>query len=194
MFTAIYIVAAVVGLGLVVGGALGGHHGHDGEIGHHDGVDHHGDSDHGIVGPWIPFFSLRFWTYFAAATGAVGLLLQTLTKTPELTTFGLSLAAGAIAGTLAFLTMRLIRTHESDSMTREADLMGRIAKVLVAIRGGELGRIRLENKGEILDLLAKSPTGATIEAGAEVVILDVDGSTMLVAPSNEIFETQETNA
>jgi membrane protein implicated in regulation of membrane protease activity len=128
-----------------------------------------------------------------AGTGIVGLLLSYFTQTPPLFTFGLSAATGLVAGLAAAFAFRMLRTYQSDSLTRESDLVGKLGRVHVAIRGGELGRVRIENRGESIDLLAKSPDGETIEQGTDVIILEVSGTTVTVASRDRMFEnTHET--
>lgn len=180
MFEAIYVVPAIIGIGLLIAGFL---HGHD-----HGASDAH---DHNATAI-IPFFSLRFWTYALSAFGIVGLLSTWLTNTAFPVELASCVAAGIIAGLVAQYGFLLARKSESDSMVRESDIVGKVADVQVAVRGSECGRIRIESRGEFLDLLAQSPSGETFLAGEKVVIVDLNGSTAIVASSEAIFENIET--
>lgn len=180
MIEALYAVPTVIGVGLLIAGFL---HGHD------DGAS---DSHEHSASAIIPFFSLRFWTYALSAFGIVGLLSSWLTQTAAPIELGGSIAAGILAGLLAHYGFLLARKSESDSMVREGDIVGKVADVQVAVRGSECGRIRIESRGEFLDLLAQSTSGETFLAGERVVIVDLNGSTAIVASSEAIFEDIET--
>src|SRR5690349_10121353 len=102
----VYIVSAVVAGVLVLLSLLGiGHEvGHDlnFEVAHE--VDH--DADHGDgAGLWMPFFSMRFYTYFFAAFGTTGLLLHFLTTTPSMIALWISVGVGLFSGLSVSLLM-----------------------------------------------------------------------------------------
>ncbi len=180
MFEALYVVPAIIGVGLLIAGFF---HGHDDSA-----ADAH---EHGATAI-VPFFSLRFWTYALSAFGIVGLLSRWLTETATTIELAGCIGAGVIAGLVAQYGFLLARKSESDSMVRESDIVGKVADVQVAVRGAECGRIRIESRGEFLDLLAQSPSGETFLAGERVVIVDLNGSTAIVASTEAIFENIET--
>jgi membrane protein implicated in regulation of membrane protease activity len=181
---AIYLVAAIIGGGLVLFSAFGGLHGHgDAHFGgdaDHPGLDaHHGDAaDAGAF--WLPFFSLRFYVYALAAFGILGALL-TATKTgQEPTTVAASTATGLATGWIASAVVRWLTRADSSSAASHADFMGAIGTVTVPVRPGAPGKVRTRVKGDIIDLLALPAAGEEIGSGEEVAILDMDGSTALV--------------
>jgi hypothetical protein len=53
------------------------------------------------------------------------------------------------------------------------------------------GRIRCTIKGDIIDFLATTESGATLEPGAEVVIVSLENGQALVVPKEKIFEDSE---
>lgn len=185
MILTFYIVATIVGFGMVLAGLLGAH-------GHGDGPDHdfdHGhDHDGGHGDAWIPFFSLKFWTYFLAGSGIVGLLLTYVARTPEFTGLPVSLVTGLVCGLLVSYLMRLLRKHEANSLMSENELIGHTAKVLVGIRGEQQGRIRVEIKGEIIDMLARSNEQAVFEPGEEVVIMESAGNSVIVTSKEQLLK------
>ncbi len=155
---------------------------------HFDSHAGHGHDAGGHVGPWIPFFSLRFWTYFIGVFGIVGLLLSFLTPIGEPATAALSGGTGFLCGLAVSALMFLLRRSEADSTAREHDLLGKMARVTVAIRDQQVGRVRCEVKGEILDILARSEEPLALEAGQEVVIVGVENGMASVVPREAIFE------
>lgn len=197
-----YIVAAIVGGLLVLVSVFSGAHS---DHGHEFGGDHHFEAGHGADGhdhgahdgdgPWIPFFSVRFWTYFAMTFGLCGILLQLIVKTPEPTAAILSGTTGLIVGLLVAYGMRVLSRTDLDSSISPKDLLGKEAQVLVAIRPGQLGRIRVASRGEVLDLLASSDDPNAMEAGSFAVIVDLDGDRVKVVSRESVFgNPQSLNA
>lgn len=188
---ALYVVALIVGGALIVMSAFGAEHGHGGDAGgefhvgdvhadvtadHEAHFDAHGhDGDHQGSESWLPFLSLRFWTYLFAVGGAIGLLLTYFgggIQEPAIA--ATSGGTGFVAGLLVAYAMRAIRKYESDSSTKERDLLGQWAKVTVAIRDGQPGKVRCEVKGETIDLLALPEGSDDVPIGSEVVIVGIE--------------------
>jgi len=202
----LYIFCAVIGGGLILLSAFGGgdhEHGADADhdISVHDmahdfdagGVDaghvvDHGDHEAGSDGPWIPFFSLRFWTYFIGIFGATGLLLSLLANSPEPFTGLLSAGTGFISGIVAASLVRWISKNEADSTARDSDLLGLRARVTVPISDEQIGRIRTTVKGELLDILANAEAKQTLSEGTEVVIVGMDNGRASVMPLDDLLE------
>jgi|CXWL01.1.fsa_nt_gi membrane protein implicated in regulation of membrane protease activity len=187
----IYIAAAAIGGILALVGAFAGDHGHEhqfGGDGHEIGHDH--DSGHADV--WIPFFSVRFWTYFAMAFGLSGVLLSTVAKQVEPLVAILSSATALLLGLAVSYTIRALSRTEHTSTVTEKDLVGTEGQVMVAIRDGQLGRIRITVKGEILDLLASCAEPKSIEAGEFVVVVDLDGDRVRVVSRESAFGSSES--
>jgi membrane protein implicated in regulation of membrane protease activity len=189
----VYIICAIVGGGLILVTAFtgGGDHdaghdiGHDADVGHD--VSH--DSGHdGADGPWLPFFSVRFWTYLIGVFGSVGLLLTLLSDSREPTTALLSAGTGLLSGLVAATLVRWLSTHESDSTAREADFLGQRARVTVPIRENQLGRIRTTVKGELLDILATAEEPKALAEGSEVVIIGMENGRATVMPLDTLLE------
>ncbi|HRK20504.1 MAG TPA: NfeD family protein [Fimbriimonadaceae bacterium] len=202
----LYIFCAVIGGGLILLSAFGrGDHEHGADADHYISVhdvahdfDHGGlEADHGAEGsdhgpghdgPFIPFFSLRFWTYFIGIFGGTGLLLSLLTQTPEPATGLWSAGTGMLSGLVAASLVRWISRHEADSTARDSDMLGLRAKVTVPIREQQLGRIRTTVKGELLDILATAEEKSDLIEGTEVVIVGMDNGRASVMPLDTLLE------
>lgn len=181
---AVYIVAAIVGGGLIVLSALGG-------LGHGTGLDdvgghgasfeaqHDVDTGHDLAAPsdaWLPFLSLRFWTYFMGGFGGLGLLLTVLGMTREPATAALSAGMGLALGLTVAWGMRALQRMTMDNTVLSDDFLGKEAKVLVASRGSQPGKVRLSIKGDLIDMLARSESGHELEPGESVVVVAIDGN------------------
>ncbi|MCA9538960.1 MAG: NfeD family protein [Myxococcales bacterium] len=154
----------------------------------HD-VDLHADhalevhADHGgplataaaDTGLWLPFFSLRFWTYFAAAFGLTGTVLSLLGSVFEPMIGGVAGVTGFVAGTAMAYAMRLLRRGEAHSAIGVDDYDGAEGVVLVTVTDGEPGKVRLQLKGESIDVLATTTEPGPIAAGEPVVVIEMIG-------------------
>ncbi len=191
----VYIFFAVIGGGLIVMSLFGGDHehgvdvGHDTDVGHdmdHD-VDHGHDGGHGD-GPWLLFFSLRFWTYLIGVFGIAGALLTLFSDSKEPMTALLSGGAGLISGLIASSIVQLIRRSEADSTARDNDFLGLRAQVTVPIREQQMGRIRATVKGERIDVLAVTEEPLALPEGSEVVIVGMENGRATVMPLETLLE------
>lgn len=193
----LYIVTAIVGGAMVLISALAG--GHDADTEHeisHDadvhvdadsdaGSEHDHGGDH--AGPWLPFFSLRFWTYLAAAFGLTGVLLTWLTDAPQPTVLAWSVALGLVVGLAVSYLMFVLRRIGADSSISTSDMLGIEARVTVPIRGALMGRVRCNVKGENLDVFATADSDRVFEEGQSVVIVEMNGDKARVVSREDVF-------
>lgn len=151
-------------------------HGHSDTPGNHDGDAAIGPGDGGLgaFGTAMGFFlSLQLWTYLLAFGGITGLLLRAVAKLPEPLT-GLCAAGVGLGTALAARAILRRATGAVDSGTTATDkLAGATAKVLIPAAAGQTGKIRLESRGQTVDLLAHATDGAALTEGAEVLIVEV---------------------
>lgn len=189
----LYLIATIIGGGLVLLSALGGL-GHD--IDHDLGLDDadlHVDTDKPgdmlhEAGFWLPFFSLRFWTYAIAGFGVFGLFLTVTNFAPEPSATVIAAVFGIVAGTVAALIMRWFRVNELDSAVRDNDMLGKTATVTVAPRNGEPGKVRMSVKGDLIDLLALPLGDVQLEKGDEVVVVDNEGVRVVVSRPDDYLK------
>lgn len=196
------MVAAIIGGGLVLFSALGGlaHGGLEADGGidaDHDvggadaetsGTELAPAADHGAGAAgapaaefWIPFTSLRFWTYLCAVFGVTGLALTLFAKTGEPFTMVVSIVTGLLMGLAASGIVHWIAKNESQSAISEQDFLGAEAKVLVPVRGRLPGKVRLQVKGSTVDLVAVAENEREMEAGEEVLVVGFEGNNARVA-------------
>lgn len=190
----LYAVMAIVGGGLVLLSAFGGH---DHHVDHGGGLDvntehdvhvdfsHHGDGPASDV--WIAFLSLRFWTYFATITGFLGLLLTLFTELSSTLIAATSFTTGFLGGLLVSLLVRFLQKSEGGTSVAVEDLIGMDARVLVAIRPGEEGKVRCLVKGETIDMLAIFDGEHTIPAGNDVMVVSIEGHRVRVEPKSQVW-------
>ncbi len=175
---------------MILAGLLGGghDHSHEGFIDTHE-VDTDGDDSHiDSHAHWMPFFSLRFWTYLMAGFGATGLLAQSLGAKSDGFLLAASGIAGVSAGLIAAFLYRLARRVESTSAANSSDLVGKIGDLLVGLGPGQPGRVRVVVKGDILDVIAKGDGDTKLPAGISVAIVAMEGDRAVVVPTESVLE------
>lgn len=208
----IYILAAVLGGGLLVFSVFSGAHHDTGDIdvsgmdvdasgidADVSGVDvghvdvHVGgiDSDHDIhVGHdaagqlVLGLFRPRNLIFFLAAFGLTGTLL-TWAGTPEDLTLGLALGMGGGAWLATYGLFTWLKRSESQLDTvSEREIEGRPARVVLPLTAGEPGRIScvVADREQYLTARLAPEVAGRLEPGTEVVILRMEDGVAEVIP------------
>jgi hypothetical protein len=172
-------------LGSILLGAsflLGGDHDGDGDVdGHADAdashdLDTHADGGHEAHGDLGGFFgvlgSMRFWTFFAAFFGLTGVVLDGFDLTGQFTAGGLSVGVGFVTGWTAVTLIRRLSAEDTGVAAGVADYVGKTGELLIGVRPDRIGKIRIELKGTIVDVLALTEDEA-IAKGQQALILEM---------------------
>jgi hypothetical protein len=172
---ALYLVTLIVGGGLVLLSAVAGGDDHEGEI-EHEHEHEHGEGDGEGHETWIPFLSLRFWTWFAGFFGLTGLLLTSLSPLGEPVVGLAAGGTGFAVGLGVSAALRWLRRGEGGGTARLDALVGREGRVLVTVRPGLTGKIRCHVGEEFVDVLAdlEADHDAPVAPGEAVLVLRVD--------------------
>ena len=176
LFGGLLIVASVFGAGHDADIHVGDLHIGDGGHGHGDG------HDQSQASAWLSLFGLRFWSFGAAFFGLTGLILHlvgggVLAVAAPFVSAGVGVAAG-LGASIAFRTL----ARDTIGQVRgAAALVGREGRVLLPIARAQRGKLRMAVPGGgHLDLLAESDDDGVIEAGADVLIVDLRGNVAVV--------------
>ncbi len=166
----VYLVTAIVGIGLVLLSLLG-------DMGE-------GDGDIETDAAWAGLFTSRALTFFLAAFGATGLLLnwQGLSALP---TAALAAGTGLAAMTIVHLAMRVLRRSDaSTAPIGDADLSGAIGRVTIPISDGQRGQVACLVQGHEHYLTAESAdVGALLHPGQTIVIVEARDGVARVVPA-----------
>ncbi len=145
------------------------------------------DMDTASEAMWLPFLSMRFWTFGLGTFGLMGTML-TLAGLPYLLVFLLAVAVGVGLGWGAAHFFRQLKSDQVSAPTSLRHYRGEEARVLLPIRPGGHGKIVVERPDGRVEMLANSSAGTTIERGSTVVIVSVRDGIAEVAP--EISDAQ----
>ncbi len=130
---------------------------------------------------WLPFLSLRFWTFFTGLFGLNGLIMTNLGSDPTTTLVASGVMGVGLAYPIAYLFQYLKRnpvTSNTNSKTYEQE----IAQALLPMKPDGSGKIRISMSGELIDLIAQNPTNESIEQGQEVLIVEMKDGLALISP------------
>lgn len=204
MLTLTYIALAVLGAGYLVVSVLMGHlfdfSGGDAHAGHVDagGADHahmdygvdstgHGDataSAHGAAEFHFPFFSPLALATLFACLGAYGLIAQFGLKVAEGTSLLVAIpAAFGTAYLVTYMGWRIVSSSRGSSQIRLQDLAGSPAEVITPIPKDGLGEVAALVGGQRFTAPARESEGREVPRGAQVTVLRMVGTTLLVKVS-----------
>lgn len=189
----LYLAALILGLGTVMVQLLMGGHG-DADAGGQaspdvdtDHADAHADADSGF----LPIFlSLRFWIFGSLAFGMVGSLLHFLGLAPALVTLVVASVMGVGSGMLASWIFRVLNRQHVSSGAGENDAVGHVGKVLIRVPAQGHGKVRIQLKGQILDLLATTDEVELLE-GEQVLVEEMRDGRARVSKAPPDFLTRD---
>ncbi|KPK03726.1 MAG: hypothetical protein AMS20_10020 [Gemmatimonas sp. SG8_28] len=206
----IYLLAAILGGGLLVLSLLGGGEhdaghgdasgldaGHDFDHGGHEvGAGHDAGTGHEIQQGWagelvLGLFRPRNLTFFLAGFGITGTLVTLLTSTGGLGALIPSLGMGFAAMLATHATfLWLARSDSAVDAGSDSDLEGCVGRVVVPLSPGGRGQIACRVGDHTMYVTAALSEGYTeaLPSGREVVVLAVEGAVARVMPfaANEL--------
>ncbi|MBN2694191.1 hypothetical protein JXR93_05975 [bacterium] len=151
-------------------------------------ADHDSDHDAGIgdLSWYMPILSFKFWTFFSMTTGMTGSILTFLGKKEPLIAL-VSFPFGFIAGYLISYTIKKLRNNQTNSTITMADYEGQVAKVVIPFDKGERGKISMNIKGEMIEMIALSESDESFEKDQTCIILEVKENYCVVVPANSKY-------
>ena len=145
---------------------------------------HGGDGhDQSQASAWLSLFGLRFWSFGAAFFGLTGAILHlvggvALAVAAPIVAAGVGVAAGLGAST----AFRALARDTIGQVPAASALVGREGRLLLPVARAQRGKVRLANPGGgHVDLLAESDDDGVLDAGVEVLIVEVRGNVAVVA-------------
>ena len=130
--------------------------------------------------------SLRFWTFFTTFFGLTGAVLEGLGLVAAVPALLLALAMGSLSGTTATLVLRRLAADSTGVAASSRDYVGLSGRVLVPIRKGSLGKIRLQLKGTTVDMLATSDDDEALDPGEFALIIEMRETTAVVVRQGQL--------
>jgi hypothetical protein len=176
IYAAIGAVGFVILLVMLVMGDIGGA---DHEVSAHEGVLEHAESiDPG--GPSV--FSVRIMAAFLTAFGVGGVVGRYYALSHPAAS-GVGVVAGIVMAGIVYQFAKMLYLQQASSEVHVATLLGRTAEVSVAIPANGVGQVALVASGERMEHLARSVGGVAVPRGTPVVVKELRGDSLIVAPA-----------
>ncbi|HJK89928.1 MAG TPA: NfeD family protein [Polyangiaceae bacterium LLY-WYZ-15_(1-7)] len=153
----------------------------DADVDHGGGLSKDLQLDGGGADVFWALRSLRFWTFFLAFFGLTGMVLDGLGLVDNpWVTLALALGMGGATGFGAAAAIRALSSDRTAEGAGSGDYIGKTARVVVPLRGGSVGKVRVEVKGSLVDVLAVTDEGE-LTSEDEVLIIEMEGTRARVA-------------
>ena len=133
------------------------------------------------AGTWLPFLSLRFWTFALAAFGACGSLLHVM-GVSGLVAVLTSVIMGTAIGTGASWVFRQLQLTQVSGNVGMFDVQGKEAKVLLPVGPAKIGKVRVLLDGQMVDLPAKTQADDIIQRDEQVLVVHVEEGVAHITP------------
>jgi hypothetical protein len=181
-----YITALILG-GILLGASLllGGEMDADADLDVDADVDLDADADvdagdadadahaaaPGFGDVWLPFTSLRFWVFFLAFFGLTGTLLSVLGLADRWTILVAALVMGSGLGIGAASAIHKLKAQTVGEVAGERDYEGLEGTVLLPVTATHPGKVRLNVRGQAVDLPARTTEGE-LDIGTPVLVVE----------------------
>lgn len=134
-----------------------------------------------------PLVSLKFWTFMAAFFGLTGVLFEGLNLwSSAIGVFVLSLGVGLSMGlTMAYLLYNA--ESASGGGLTERDYLGASADVMLPVKKGETGKVRMRIDGRIIDMRAESADeGVVLDRNEKCFVLGIEDDVAKVVDASVV--------
>lgn len=141
--------------------------------------DFSADHELGHGGPG--FFSTRILSVFITAFGGFG-AVGTYYGFGVLGASGVGFLSGFFFACLIWAFAGFLYSQQASSDVRVQEVVGHVARVVIAIPPGGVGQVRCQLGEQMVDKIARSSDGAAIPDNVAVTVLQVLGDTVVVTP------------
>lgn len=124
-------------------------------------------------GTWLPFLSLRFWTFGLATFGGAGAILDVIGFS-DLVSAPASAVTGIGVGWAIAAMFRRLKHERVTADVGLRQLSGQEGKLLLPVAPGKVGKVRVTVGGQDVDLMARSSDGVRLEPRQRVLVVGVD--------------------
>ena len=135
---------------------------------------------------WLPFLSIKFWTFGSCFFGLTGIVLSLFTQMSDWPIAQISVAIGIFCGTSIVWVLRNLRRHQANSLIQLNDLMGVAGKVTIPFDSQSKGKVQLSLKGSTIDLVAFTDEQKAFNKGDRVLIVGLKNNQLWVVADESV--------
>lgn len=140
-------------------------------------VDHDLDKDVDVSdvsgGTWLPFLSLRFWTFALATFGGAGTLFELLDFS-DLVAAPTAAVTGIGVGWVVSWAFHKLKQERVSGDTGLRSIRGREGRLMLPVGPDKLGKVRVVIDGQTVDLMARTSDGRMLDIRDKVLVVQVD--------------------
>ncbi|GGA16199.1 NfeD-like protein [Okeania sp. KiyG1] len=141
---------------------------------------------------WLPLFSLKFWTFGSCFFGLTGILLSYISPTLSPTIIAIiSIIVGILCGTIMAWVLYNLKNRQADSLVRSGDLAGLSGIVEIPFDKNSRGKIRLNVKNSVLELMAFTEESREFTRGEKAFIVGIENNRVWVVSEDYLDKTSE---
>ena len=134
---------------------------------------------------WLPFLSLRFWTFALCFFGLTGLLTQLVQPSlPGWLGALIAVLMGLFCGLVAALVLRSLSRQSVSSLVRPEDLAGQIGTVEIPFDAHSRGKVYLNLSGSRVSFLAMTQEERDFQLGDSVLVVGLERDKLWVASTD----------
>ena len=137
-----------------------------------------------------PWFSFKFYTYTLGFFGLTGVLMTLIGQGNQPLGIALSALMGLVAGIgVSYLLHYADRDAASHRAVGERDFLGAPAEVLLPVKKGEVGRVRVRMGGRTVDMRAETEDeDVVLDMNDECFVLDIEDGVAKVLDARALQE------
>ena len=129
---------------------------------------------------WLPFLSMRFWTFALACFGMSGAIMSVL-GTGDWVSAPVSVVTGIVLGWAVAYVFHRLKKDTVTTNTSTASLVNQEGKALLPVSKDERGKIRISLGTEIIDIVAITNDPMPIERGENVIVVSVNDGVAVIS-------------
>lgn len=133
---------------------------------------------------FLPFLSLRFWTFSLCFFGLAGLILTQMEVAAPVV-MAIALGVGFSCGTGVAWAMQQIRRQSTDSLVRSADYIGCLGIVEIPFDATSKGKVQLHLKGSTLGVVAMTDYAQGFQVGDRVLVVSTANNRVWVVSEQD---------
>ncbi len=141
---------------------------------------------------WLPFFSLKFWTFGSCFFGLTGILLSYVSPSLSPTIIAIiSIIVGILCGTIMTYVLHRLKNRQADSLVRSDDLVGLSGTVEIPFDKNSKGKIRVNVKESMVAFIAFTEENREFNRGEKVFIVGVENNRVWVVSEDWMARSSE---
>ncbi|NEQ36869.1 MAG: NfeD-like protein [Okeania sp. SIO3I5] len=141
---------------------------------------------------WLPFLSLKFWTFGSCFFGLTGVLLSNLSPSLSPTIIAIiSIIVGLLCGTIMAYVLHTLKNRPANSLVRSDDLLGLSGTVEIPFNKNSKGKIRVNVKESMVEFIAFSEENREFTKGEKVFIVGVENNRVWVVSEDWMAKSSE---